>query len=178
MAFKKQELLENLLLFREENGQFPTSKDFKQKSIQPSKNVYYRHFGSLKEAINQAKALEDGSLVIQDEQDTDRIREEVRREKFQCPFCGRPVSKINECYSSLTVILSSRFINRLKSNNKGSYSEGVMDCICDAFGPENPVMRKKLAREGYLAKYDKRVESMAKDSVKPKNCVEGVHADE
>jgi hypothetical protein len=177
MTFKKQELLENLLLFREKNGRFPTSKDFKQKSIQASKNVYYRHFGSLKEACNQADALEDGGLVIQDEKDEDRIRNEVRKEKYQCPFCGRPVSKINECYSSLTAILSSRFVNRLKSNNDGTYAEGVLDCICDVFGTENPTIRKKLALEGYLGKYDKRIERMAKDSVKENN-VEGVNADE
>jgi hypothetical protein len=178
MAFKKQELLENLLLFREQSGRFPTSKDFKQKSIQPSKNVYYRQFGSLKEAINQAEALEDGTLVIHDEQDEDRIRDEVKKQKFRCPFCGGTTNKVREYYSTLTIILSSRLINRLKSNNHGSYSDGVLDCICDVFGCENPVVRKKLALEGYLGKYDKRVERIARDSVKKKNGVEGVHADE
>jgi hypothetical protein len=163
MAFKKQELLENLLSFREENGRFPTSKDFKQKSIRPSKNVYYRHFGSLKEAFNQAEALDGGSLAIQDESDEDRIRDEVRREKFRCPFCGGTTNKVKEYYSSLTIILSSRLINRLKSNHEGSYSEGVMDCICDVFGPENPVVRKKLVLEGYLEKFEKRFEERVAD---------------
>jgi hypothetical protein len=163
MAFKKQELLEKLLLFREENGRFPSSKDFKQKSIQPSKNVYYRHFGSLKEAVNQAEALEGGNSVIQDGPENDRIRNEVRKERFRCPFCGGTTNRVKEYHSSLTIILSSRLINRLKANNEGSYSEGVMDCICDVFGTVNPVIRKKLALESYLEKYGKRHEDRPVD---------------
>lgn len=82
------------------------------------------------------------------------------RTGFQCWFCGKHTTGINEYYSSLTVVLLTRFINLLKSNNGQDYFEGVMDCIHAVFGRDNPTMRKALMLTGYLETFGQRYGKM------------------
>ena len=150
MAYSKQGLIENLVSFKREHGQFPTHSDFKNRIITPSRNVYYRKFGSMEEAIKQAELYEKGDLFIEDEPDQKPTRS-IRQDKgAQCPFCGNQIRGTEEFYSSFTRILIMRFMDRLKSSNGDSYSDGVLDCIKDVFGIDNLVVRRELAVAGYL----------------------------
>lgn len=101
--------------------------------------------------------------------DEERVIEEADRPKkkrtrlatkkhtgFQCSFCGNYTTGINEYYSSLTNILLTRFINLLRSDNRDSYFDGVIDCIHAVFGNHNPVMRKALKLDGCLDAFEQR----------------------
>ena len=84
MAYQKKDLLERLVKFKETYGRLPSHSDFKAGIISPSKNVYYRQFGSMEEAINQAKAYERGELDFEDEAEISKVRSEIRKDGFQC----------------------------------------------------------------------------------------------
>lgn len=77
---------------------------------------------------------------------------------FQCPFCGNWTTNPNKYYSSLTIILSIRFIKLLNSSNGNAegYFEGVLDSIYKVFGPWNPVITRELEKAGFHEAFDKR----------------------
>jgi hypothetical protein len=87
----------------------------------------------------------------------------IKHSGFQCSFCGNWTSNINEYYSSLTKILSMRFLALLNSGNGRGHFEGVLDCIHAVFGPSNPVIREELRKSGYIDKFDQRFGIEAKD---------------
>jgi hypothetical protein len=83
---------------------------------------------------------------------------------FQCPFCGNWTSNVDEYYSSLTTILSMRFINLLQSANDECCFNQVLDCIYAVFGFENSVIRNNLEIAGYLPKFEERFGKAVKDA--------------
>ena len=78
---------------------------------------------------------------------------------FQCAFCGNYTNGADEYYSALAKIVSMRFIKLLKSSNKQSYFDGVMDSIYAVFGGKNPVMREALRSAGYLETFEQQFRS-------------------
>jgi len=164
MSYSKQELIEALIEFKNKYGRYPTRQDFKAKRITPSKNVYYSKFRSKEKAIEQAELYEKGELIIEDELQIRSIKPISKKGGFQCSFCGNWTSGIEKYYSSLTRILTMRFINLLKSNDEQSYFNGVMDCIHAVFGGKNQVMREELRSAGYLDTFEKRYEEEEQDS--------------
>lgn len=83
-------------------------------------------------------------------------REASRTSGFQYPFCGNYTSNPYKYYSSLTTILTIRFIDLLNSSDGEGYFEGVLDSIYKVFGPWNPVVRHELQKAGYLEVFDQR----------------------
>ena len=156
MSYSKEQLLESLIKFKSEYGYYPTRKDFRAKRITPSKSVFYRLFGNMKNAYKQAEAYEKGELVVEEEKKK-KVKKSIKEKGgFCCPFCGNYTNNAEEYYSSLATILTVRFIELLKSNLGQSYFEGIMDCIYGVFGPENSTVRQELRSAGYLEQYDKR----------------------
>jgi hypothetical protein len=140
MAYDRKELLERMLKFRNDQGRYPRHSDFKTGLFSPSKNVYYRHFESMEDAVNQTEAYERSELDLEDEADTSKVRSGMKNEGFQCLFCGSKVSNPEAFYSQLTNILINRFINLLNSENGESHYQGVLDCIYAVFGDDNPLI--------------------------------------
>lgn len=156
MAYSEQELLKRLGTFRKEHGRYPSHSDFKNRVITPSRNVYYRKFGTMENVIKQAELYGRGDLSLEDEQDQKHKRS-IRQEKGStCFFCGNQIRDLEEYYSNLTRILIMRFIERLESDNGDSYFNAVLDCIHDVFGNDNRFIRQKLAAAGYLDKFERR----------------------
>jgi hypothetical protein len=156
MSYKKNELIESLLQFKQENGRFPSRKDFQMGRVGPGKSTFYRAFGSIENAISRAVALEKGEIVIDDKNNSTKIRSKTLPGGMQCPFCGGLVDRISEFYSSLVVILSSRFIGLLKLGNGQTYADGVLDCISAVFGPTNPVIKNALLKAGFISLFENR----------------------
>jgi hypothetical protein len=156
MSYSKEKLLESLIKFKDEYGYYPTRKDFRAKRITPSKNVFYRLFGSTENAFKQAEAYEKGELVIEEEKKRKVKRPIKEKGGFCCPFCGNYTNNAEEYYSSLETILTIRFLDLLKSSNGQGYFEGVMDCIYAVFGLENSTVRQELRSAGYLEQFDQR----------------------
>lgn len=156
MSYKENELIESLLHFKQENGRFPSRKDFQMGSVGPGKSTFYRAFGSIENAISRAVALEKGELVIDYKNNSKKISSKTLPGGMQCPFCGGLVDRISEFYSSLVVVLSSRFIGLLKSGNEQTYADGVLDCISAVFGPINPVIKNALLKAGFLSLFEDR----------------------
>ena len=156
MAYQKEVLLKNLLSFEEENGHYPTHQDWEDKSITPSKGVYYRTFGSMEEAIRQAELYKRGELVIEDRKRNRSTDFPEKQKRVRCLTCGQYVRNIGEYFDTLPKILSGRFINLLNSNNGQTYFDGVMDSIHAVFGTKNPVIRTHLELVGYLEKYEEK----------------------
>ncbi len=75
---------------------------------------------------------------------------------IQCPFCGNKTTGVEKYYSSLTTILSMRFVELLRSTNDQCCFDRVLDCIHSVFGPGNPAIRHELKNAGYLHKYEHR----------------------
>ena len=167
MSYKKHELIESLLRFKQENGRFPSRKDFQMGSIGPGKSTFYRAFGSIENAINRAIAIENGELVIDDKNNSAKIRSKTLPGGMQCPFCGGLVDRISEFYSSLVVVLSSRFIGLLKSGNEKTYADGVLDCINAVFGPANPVIKNALLKAGFASLFENRHKAVEIQGEKP-----------
>ncbi len=108
----------------------------------------------------------DEERVIEEAEQPKKKRTRLAAKKhtgFQCSFCGNYTTGINEYYSSLTVVLLTRFMKLLKSNSGQSYFEGVIDCIHAVFGRDNPSMRTKLKLEGYLDAFEQRHGKMEED---------------
>jgi hypothetical protein len=74
----------------------------------------------------------------------------------KCPCCGNPMSNPNTFYSSLTTLLTMRFMRLLNDNKGESYFDGVLDCIDAVFGVSNSWIREALKGAGYLEKFDER----------------------
>lgn len=149
-------MIENLIGFKSEYGHYPTRRDFKSKKITPSKNTYYRVFDNIENAIRQVELYEKGELATENEREIKSVRPISKKGEFQCPFCGNWTSGIEKYHSSLTTILKMRFLDLLNSKSRQCCAESMMDCIHAVFGRENPTIRKALALEGYLEKYDQR----------------------
>jgi hypothetical protein len=153
MAYKRQELIEQLLGFKAQHGRFPTRKDFDLKRIQTSKNAYYRAFGSLEKAIQQAECWERGELDLAEE--TTR-RPVDKKPSSRCPFCGGAVKDVNDYYDTLPLIIVSRFAKLLSAPNGSNYSDAVLDCLLAIFGRYNKYLRAALLKEGLLDRFDAR----------------------
>jgi len=102
---------------------------------------------------------------IEEQWDKEKITRPRRRKSsakqpygFQCPLCGNWTTNPYKYYSSLTIILTMRFIELLNSSNGNAegYFEGVLDSFYKVFGPRNPVVRHELEKAGYLEKFDQR----------------------
>lgn len=156
MSYSKQELIDALIEFKNEYGRYPTRKDFRAKRITPSKNVFYRNFGSMENAIKQAELYESGKPVLEDEQERKSLKPSSKKGGFQCPFCGNWKQNAEEYYSSLTILIINRFIDLLNSNNGEGYFSAVMDCIYKVFGTKNQTVRRALEKEGYLEEFEQR----------------------
>jgi hypothetical protein len=167
MSYKKNELIESLLQFKQENGRFPSRQDFQMGRVGPGKSTFYRAFGSIENAIGRAIACEKGEIVIEDKNSTTRSRSRSVPGGMQCPFCGGLVDRISEFYSSLVVVLSSRFIGLLKSRNGQTYADGVLDCISAVFGPTNPVIKNALLKAGFISLFENRHKTAEIQSEKP-----------
>ena len=74
----------------------------------------------------------------------------------KCPFCGNNAGNPNTYYSSLTTILTMRFMRLLEANEGKTYFDGVLDCIDAVFGVANSWIREALKEAGYLEKFDER----------------------
>ena len=159
MSYSKKELIEALIEFKNEYGRYPTRQDFKAKKVTPSKNTFYRGLGSMENAIKQAELYVDGELIIEDEREIKSIKAVSKKGGFQCAFCGNYTNGADEYYSSMAKILAMRFIKLLKSSKGQNYFDGVMDCIYEVFGGENPVMRKALRSAGYLETFEQQFRS-------------------
>jgi hypothetical protein len=156
MSYTDRELIEALLKFKQESGQFPSLRDFGARQNLPSKNTYYRAFGSLENAVDRAIAFDRG-----EPDNAGQIKHRNRQTRtisrgMECPFCGGFVDKISAYYSSLVSILSSRFVGLLKSANDNGYINGILDCIHAVFGPENPVIKNALLKAGFLGLFEDR----------------------
>ena len=167
MSYKKQDLIESLLRFKQENGRFPTRQDYHKGNSLPGKSTFYRAFGSIENAIGRAAACEKGELVIEDKNNTTISRSRSVPGGMQCPFCGGLVDRISEFYSSLVVVLSSRFIGLLKSGNEKTYADGVLDCINAVFGPANPVINNALLKAGFASLFENRHKAVEIQGEKP-----------
>lgn len=164
MAYSEQQLLECLNAFKKENDRYPTHSDFKNGDITPSKNVYYRRFGNMENAIEQAERYENGDLILEE-----KTRGPIKifiatKGTFQCPFCGSWTSGLEEFHSSLTIILSMRFVSILKATKEECCFNQVLDCIYSVFGFDNPTIRRELAFLGYLRKFEARFCKVVKDA--------------
>jgi len=164
MAYKKKELIERLVKFKDEYGRLPSHSDFKAGQFSPSKNVYYRHFGSIEEAAKQAEAYERGELEFEDEAEISKVRSGMKKDGFRCRFCGGRVSNSVAYYSQLTDIIIHRFIDLLDLNNKESHYQGVLDSIYAVFYSENPYVLRELAKSGHLENFVKRHTQSRDDS--------------
>jgi len=156
MSYKKHELLESLLRFKQENGRFPSVKDFQLGSISPGRSTFYRTFGSIEKAVGCAVAFDNGTLEIEEENKRAKTHSKPVQGRMACPFCGGLVDYISEYYSSLVSIISSRFINLLKLAKGKTYVDGILDCIHAVFGPENPVIKNALLKAGSLNMFEDR----------------------
>ena len=154
MSYSKKELIEVLIEFKNDYGCYPTRQDFKAKKITPSKNTFYRVFGSMENAIKQAELYEKGELIPEDEREIKSIKAVSKKGGFQCAFCGNYTNGADGYYSSMAKILAMRFIKLLKSNKGQNYFDGVMDCIYGVFGGKNPVIREALRSAGYLETFE------------------------
>ncbi len=160
MPYSKQELIEALIEFKNEYGRYPTRKDFKAKKITPSKNTFYRVFGSMENAIKQVELYEKGELIPEDEREIKSIKAVSKKGGFQCAFCGNYTNDADKYYSSMAITLSMRFIKLLKSRKGQGPFDGVMDSIYYAvFGGKNPVMRGALRSAGYLETFEQQFRS-------------------
>ena len=74
----------------------------------------------------------------------------------KCPFCGNNMGNPSAYYSSLTTILTMRFMRLLEVNKGETYFDGVLDCIDAVFGVANSWIREALQGTGYLEKFDER----------------------
>ena len=149
-------MLDRLVAFKQKNGRYPTHTDFRHGNITPSKNVYYRNFEKMENAIEEAKHYENGDLILDEQKLKQPKKFKPTEGSFQCPFCGSWAKKSEEYYSSLTTILISRFLKLLSSHDGDTHSNGVLDCIYAVFGNENPSVRKALTSAGYLEKFQER----------------------
>ena len=118
----------------------------------------------MQNAIKQAELYEKGDLTIKDEREIKSVKPISKKGGFQCPFCGNYASGAEGYYSSLATILAKRFTNLLKSNNGQSYFDGVIDCILAVFGGDNRVMRRALALERLLEKFEQRYGSSEEET--------------
>jgi len=150
--YQKRELLEMLLNFKAQHERFPTTQDFKNKLVAVSRKTIQRIFGSMQEANLLAEQYQRGEIKF----DETPLPSPKNRTGFYCPFCGSFQQNADEYYSSLTNILSNRFINLLKVNGDIDYRDGVFDSIHAVFGMENLTMRKLLALDGELEAYDEK----------------------
>ncbi len=164
MAYSEQQLLEYLNVFNQENGRYPTHSDFKNGGISPSKNVYYRRFGGMENAIEQAERYENGDLIFEEKKGGATKILKTTKGTFQCPFCGSWKSRIDEYYSSLTIRLSMRLVDLLESAEDECCFNQVLDCIYAVFGFENSAIRRKLEILGYLRTYEERFCKDVKDA--------------
>ena len=156
MSYKRQELIESLLRFKQDNGRFPSRKDFQASTVGPGHNAFYRQFGSMENAIAQALACEKGELIVNGTGSRKGNRSKPIPGGMDCPFCGGHVDQISPYYSSLVIILSSRFVSLLKSTNGRTYTDGVLDCILAVFGPANPAMKNALGKAGLISLFKDR----------------------
>lgn len=165
--YSKNDLIKALIAFKEKHeGKLPTKQDWKKGKMRPSLSTFYRRFESLNDALKEAdkfNSVREFEAKIS-ENNEERLPSKKRRLKsapkqqsgFRCPFCGAYTCNADNRYSSLTIILIMRFKDLLNSNNGGSYSEGVFDCIYKVFGVENQRVRLELKKAGYLEKFDQR----------------------
>jgi hypothetical protein len=156
MAFSKKELLDRLVAFKQKNGRYPTHTDFRHGNITPSKNVYYRNFEKMENAIEEAKHYENGDLIFEEKKGGETKILKTTKGTFQCPFCGSWKSGIDEYCSSLTTIISMRFVDLLPPTEKECCFNQILDCIYAVFGVNNPIVKQKLQMAGYLRKFDER----------------------
>ena len=156
MSYSKQELIENLIGFKEEYGRVPTRQDFNAGRIKPSKTTYYRTFGSIEDAVKQAELYRRGELVAEDKREIRSVKAVSKKGEFQCAFCGNYTSDVERYHSNLAKIIAMRFINFLKSNKGQDYYDAVMDCIHAVFGGNNPIMKEELVSAGYLDAFEQR----------------------
>lgn len=157
MAYTDRELIEELLEFKRANGRYPTRKDFIVKRISASKNAFYRAFGSVEKAAEQAERYERGELSFEEEGDIRKAgkRPPARDEQgLRCVICGSRVSNLDRYYSSLLEHLLLRFGELLERENGGSYLEGVLSSLNAFFSPRREALRSMLRKKGLLEKYD------------------------
>jgi len=152
VAYKKQELIKELLDFKDQFERFPSRKDFELKRIKPSKNAFYRAFGSPEKAIQQAERWEKGDEVPFEEP---KRLSPAKKTSFQCRFCGSSVSDLNAYYNTLPQIMVLRYLDLLRKNDGGTYSDAVLDCLNVVFR-NNKYMRNALYKEGFLDQFDRR----------------------
>ena len=153
MSYSAQEILEKLIEYKKKHGHYPTRSDFKNKNGLPSKNTIYRQFGTIENAVKQAVLFERGELNVE-EVERKSIKPISKKGGFRCPFCGNYTSNAEKYYSSLTIILTTRLTDLLKSKTRPCCTESVMDCIQKVFGTKNLVVRKVLNDIGCLEKFD------------------------
>lgn len=107
------------------------------------------------------------------------IRTPKKQKGFQCPFCGSLAQNPEEYYSSLTTILTMRFIRMLRLAEDQTRQDAIMDCILAVFGPANPQMRTELECFGFLERFDQRYDEREVDmsrvfKIKCETCQTGV----
>lgn len=111
----------------------------------------YELFGENSLLINEALEQE-GYLEKFKERYSDKNNKKAKR--IICPFCGKHGYIEENHYSPLKRVMSMRFIELLKSNNRQTYLDGVLDSIYTIFKrTDNPIVRTCLETAGCLERF-------------------------
>lgn len=157
MSYSKQDLLDRLIAFKNEHNRYPTRQDFRSKKITPSKNVFYRIFGSMENTFKQAELFESGELVLEEKQKT---RHTISKKiGFSCPFCGSDIQKPFD-YATCKTYIILRFVEHIKKNHANKdYLNGIFDCMASVFGRDHRDVERAIGEAGFLKAYLNRQES-------------------
>ena len=154
MSYSKQDLLGNLIEFKKNYNRYPTTEDFETKKITPTRKAFYRKFGDMNKACEEADLFEKGELVFNQEDKISR-----KSTKFRCPFCGSHLQEPFD-YATCKHYIMMRFMELLKKDNNRDYSNAVFDCFLAVFGPGNLEAEDALRNEGFLKEYLERQKSI------------------
>lgn len=139
----------------EEADKYKTVDEFEQKLEEDKKKMEIKAYRRKhKKKFGEGPEFSaEGELILQKQR---RKTEVGKQGGFQCVFCGSYITGVNEYHSTLAQIIRSRLINLAKSANGKTYQDGVLDSLCQIFGPENSTVRRELDGAGLLEMFDQR----------------------
>lgn len=130
---RTDELAGRLNEFRIRYNHYPTHGDFKNKRITPSKPIFYKVFGDMKEAIRYAEDLWIRERFRPKKKRRGRLSEK-KQEGFACPCCGQAWKGVGDFYFTLREVMGE--ILSYMGENSESYQNVILGLLAFLFGTQ------------------------------------------